>query len=146
MTFISALAAVHAQSPDDYLELTRDAIKMEKKAAITELMQLSKSESSPFWTLYNDYESKLYGVQNKRIALIRDFAANYQKMTNAKADELWLSYMSYEQELLKLKKSYYKKFKKVLTAGRAAQFFQAENKIEKLIDANVAAQIPLIGP
>jgi hypothetical protein len=45
---------------------------------------------------------------------------------------------------LKLKKSYYKKFKKILSAGDAARYFQIENKIEALINANLAAEIPLI--
>jgi len=52
--------------------------------------------------------------------------------------------MSYSQEVLKLKKTYYTKFKKILTAGKAARFFQAENKIETLINAELAFDIPLI--
>jgi hypothetical protein len=118
---------------------------MEKKAVITEVMQLTESESTPFWTLYNDYENKLYGAHNKRIAIIKDFAVNYQNLTDAKADQLWTNYMLYEQELLSIKKAYYKKFKKILPAGKAARLFQTENKIEKLIDVNLTAEIPLIG-
>jgi len=65
-------------------------------------------------------------------------------MTDEKADELWTNSMSYSQEVLKLKKTYYTKFKKILTAGKAARFFQAENKIETLINAELAFDIPLI--
>jgi len=135
----------YAQSVDDYIELTRDVIKTEKKAAIADVMQLSDAESTSFWTLYNEYESKQYGTQNKRIAIIKDFAANYENMDDVKADELWLNYLTYEQQLLKLKKAYYKKFKKILTPSQAARFFQAENKIQKLVDAHLASEIPLIG-
>ena len=136
--------AIYAQSENDYLELARDVLKTEKKAAIAEVMQLSEVESTPFWELYNEYQGKLYLVQNKRIALIRDFADNFENLSDEKADQLWINAMTYSQEVLKLEKQYYKKFKKILSAGKAARFFQAENKIETMIDAQLALEIPLI--
>lgn len=135
---------MYAQSSNDYLELSRDIIKMEKKTAIAEVMQLTEAESVPFWNLYNEYQGKLYLVQNKRIAIIKDFTENFDSLTNEKADELWISTLSYAQEILKLKKQYYTKFKKILPAGKAARFFQAENKIETMINAQLAMDIPLI--
>lgn len=136
--------SVYAQSDNDYLEIARDVLKTEKKAVIAEVMQLSQEESQPFWTLYNEYQSKLYLVQNKRIAIIQDFAENFENLTDEKADELWTGSMNYSAELLKLKKQYYSKFKKILPAGKAARFFQAENKIETMINANLALEIPLV--
>jgi len=136
--------AIYAQSVNDYLELARDVLKTEKKAAIAEVMQLTDVESNPFWELYNEYQGKLYLVQNKRIALIKDFANNYENLSDEKADQLWISAMAFNQEVLKLEKQYYKKFKKILPAGKAARFFQTENKIETMIDAQLALEIPLI--
>jgi hypothetical protein len=136
--------AIYAQTENDYLELARDVLKTEKKAAIAELMQLTETESTPFWELYNEYQGKLYLVQNKRIALIKDFADNFENLSDEKADQLWINAMTYSQEILKLEKQYYKKFKKILPAGKAARFFQAENKIETMIDAQLALEIPLI--
>ncbi|MEQ8304471.1 MAG: hypothetical protein RIB47_13830 [Cyclobacteriaceae bacterium] len=133
-----------AQSNNDYLELARDAIKVEKKAAITEAMQLTEAESQPFWSLYNEYESKLYPIQNKRIDLIKTYAERYEMLTNDKADELWTNYMSYQKELLTVKSTYYKKFKKILSPGKAVRFMQTENKIETLINAQLALEIPLV--
>ena len=132
------------QTENDYLEMSRSVLKVEKKAAIADVMKLTESESQPFWNLYNDYQGKLYTIQNKRIALIKVFAENYESLSNEKADELMVNYMKYQNELLKLKKSYYKKFKKILPAGKAARFFQAENKIETLVNAELALQIPMI--
>ena len=136
--------AIYAQSENDYLELTRDVLKTEKKAVIAELMQLSEAESTPFWELYNEYQGKLYLVQNKHIAIIKDFAENFETLTDEKADALWIDAMANSQELLKLEKQYYKKFKKILPAGKVARFFHAENKIETMIDAQLALDIPLI--
>jgi len=137
-------STINAQSDNDYLEIARDVLKTEKKAAIAEVMQLSEVESVPFWNLYNEYQGKLYTIQNKRIAIIKDFAEHYENLSDEKADELWVNSMAYQSELLKLKKGYYKKFKKILPAGKAARFFQAENKIETLINAQLAIDIPMI--
>ncbi len=133
-----------AQTENDYLEMSREVLKVEKKAAIADVMQLTEIESQPFWNLYNDFQAKLYTIQNKRIAIIKDFAENYESLSNDQADELLVNHLKYQTELLKLKKSYYKKFKKILPAGKAARFFQAENKIETLIDAQLALDIPMM--
>jgi hypothetical protein len=137
-------SSMNAQSDNDYLEISRDVLKIEKKAAITEVMDLSEVQSQPFWNLYNEYQGKLYTVHNKRIDGIKDFAKNYENMSDEKANELWVNFMGYQQDLLKLKKGYYKKFKKILPAAKAARFFQAENKIETLINAQLALEIPMI--
>ena len=134
----------HAQGIDDYIEIARDVLNTEKKAAVAQAMQLSDAESTPFWELYNEYNLEANRVHNQRIGLIKDFAKNYENLSDEKADELWMGMLSYQQELLKLKKAYYKKLKKIISPGDAARYFQIENKIEALINANLAAEIPLI--
>lgn len=138
------ISPVFAQTIDDYLEVARDVLNTEKKAVVAEAMTLSEAESAPFWEMYNEYNAELYQVHTERVNIIKDFAANYESMSNEKADELWTNSMSYQSELLKLNKKYYKKFKKILPAGKAALYFQVENKIATLINAELALEIPLV--
>jgi Skp family chaperone for outer membrane proteins len=138
------ISPVFAQTIDDYLEVARDVLNSEKKAVVAEAMTLSDSESGPFWEMYNEYNAELYKVHTKRVNIIKDFAANYESMSDAKADELWTNSMAYQAELLKLNKAYYKKFKKIVPAGKAALYFQLENKIATLINAELALEIPLV--
>ena len=140
--FIASMAM--SQTADDYIEILREVLKTEKKAAIAEVMMFSDQESEAFWPLYNEYDAKVYEVQTKRVKIIKDFAENYDNMTDEKADELMTSYMNYRQELLTLNKTYYKKFKKILPLGKAAKYFQAENKIAVLVDFQLATEIPFI--
>jgi len=144
LAIIFSSVQLFAQSEDDYIEIVRDVLKTEKKAAIAEIMELSTPESAPFWELYNEYNFELSKVQNERISLIKDFASNYENMTDEKADELWNGVLSFQQDALKLKKKYYKKFKKIIPAGKAAMYFQAENKIEAMVNASLALEIPFI--
>ena len=141
---ILLISPVFAQSIDDYLEVARDVLNTEKKAVVAEVMALSDAESGPFWEMYNEYNAELYKVHTKRVNIIKDFAENYETMTDEKADALWTSSMAFQSELLSLNKSYYKKFKKILPAGKAAMYFQLENKIAAMINAELAEGIPLV--
>ena len=140
------LIIIHAfsQSFDDYLEIVRDVLNTEKKAAVAETMALSEAESGAFWSLYNEYNAKLYEVHTERVNIIKDFAAQYESMTDEKADALVNRSLTYQTKLLKLNKSYYKKFKKILPATKAALYFQVEGKIDDLVNASLALEIPLV--
>lgn len=140
--FLASMA--FTQTADDYIEVLRSVLKTEKKAAIAEVMQLNEQESEVFWPLYNEFNEKMYTVQSKRVKIIKDYAASYANMTDEKADELWTASMNFKQESLNLTKQYYKKFKKILPAGKAAKYFQAENKIAALVDYQLAADIPMV--
>jgi len=144
ITLVLSTYLAKAQSTDDYIELARDILKTEKKSAIAEGMELTDAEIAPFWELYNEYNSKLSQTQNQRVALIKNYAQNYESMTDDKADELMKSYFKYQQDITKLKKSYYSRFKKILPKVKAARYFQLENKIQAMVDAKLAMEIPLI--
>ena len=134
----------YAQSDNDYVEMMRSVLKTEKKAAVAEAMQLTDAESGPFWELYKEYNDKMYVAQNKRIKAIKDFAKNYETLSDEQADEIWNLFLKFKQESAKLQKSYYKKFKKILPTGKAVRYFQVENKIEALVAAQLALEIPLV--
>lgn len=129
---------------NEYLEMSRDVLKSERKEAIAEVMSLNETQETAFWELYNEYESLNYDIQNKRIALIKDYAENYESMTNDKADALVREYFKFKELDSKLKYKYYKKMKKVIPATEAAKFTQANSKIDTLIDMELALDIPLI--
>jgi hypothetical protein len=136
-------AITFAQSANDYMELARDVIKTEKKAAIAEAMQLTDTESVPFWKLYNEYNNELADVNTKMINVIKDYANNYGKMTDDKAKQIWAENMKIKVEAAKLEKKYFKKFLKVIPPTKTVRYFQAENKIKALINAKLALEIPL---
>ncbi|MGB0390124.1 MAG: hypothetical protein ACPGD5_01040 [Salibacteraceae bacterium] len=133
-----------AQNNNDYLEYSRTVLNAEKKAIVSEAMMLSQEQSKIFWPLYNELNEKLFQVESKTYAVIIDYAENIEKMTDEKADELWTKATSAQAERYKLLNSYYGKFKKVLPAGIVVKYFQVENKIDIMIDAALAMEIPLV--
>jgi len=141
---VFAVSFIYAQTVDDYVELVRTQLKADKKVVVAEVLQLQPGEGDLFWPLYDEYNSSMYTIQTKRVKLIKDFAESYENMTAEKADELVLKMLSVKQELLTLDKKYYSKFKKVLPVTKVATYFQLENKIETLVNAKLAVEIPLL--
>jgi hypothetical protein len=45
---------------------------------------------------------------------------------------------------LKLRQSYLPKFRKVLSEKKVARYYQLENKVEAVIEYDIAKQIPLM--
>ncbi len=135
--------SIFAQTANDYLEVSRGVLKTEKKAAIAEAMQLSDTESQAFWPLYNEYNEKMYVINTDLFNTIQDYSKHYENMTDTKALELWANAEKVELELFKLKKTYFKKFLKILPPTKTVRYFQAENKIKALVDAELALEIPL---
>jgi hypothetical protein len=146
LSFIAVLALnfLYAQTVDDYIELVRTQLRADKKVVVAEVLQFQPGEGDLFWPLYDEYNQAMYAIQTKRVNLIKDFAANYDSMTPEKADELVLKMFSIKKELLTLDKKYYPKFKKVIPVTKAATYFQLENKIETLVNAKLAVDIPLL--
>jgi hypothetical protein len=143
IAFLFSLANVFAQDADSYIEVLKSEIKTDKKAIITETMQFTEQQSAAFWPVYNEFEHELDKLSSKRIANIKDFAANYDSLTDKKADELIKTSFSFLNDRLSLNEKYYKKFADVLTPIVAAKYMQLENQIQLILDLSIAANLPL---
>lgn len=141
--FLFSLANVFAQDTDSYIEVLKSEIKTDKKAIITETMGFTEQESQAFWPIYNEFEHELSKLSDKRISNIKDFATNYDSLSDKKADELLMNSFSYLEDRLNLNKKYYKKFAEALTPTVAAKYMQLENQIQLILDLSIAANLPL---
>lgn len=133
-----------AQDFNDYLEVSREVLKAEKKELIMDVMQFTSEESQAFWPLYNEYEQKKYQVDTKRFNMIQKFAENYETMSDQAASEIISEALAIDMERAKLDKAYAKKFLKILSPQRTVRYLQAERKIEALINAEISLQVPLL--
>lgn len=141
--FLFSLANVFAQDADSYIEILKSEVKTDKKAIITETMQFTEQQSAAFWPIYTEFEYELEKLSNKRIANIKDFAANYDSLTNEKADELISKSFDFLEDRMSLNKNYYSKFAEVLTPIVAAKYMQLENQIQLILDLSIAENLPL---
>jgi hypothetical protein len=139
-----SMQIVFAQDVDSYIELLKSDVKTNKKAIITEAMNFTEAQSKVFWPIYNEYEYELEKLANQRISNIKDFAANYDSISNQKADELIKNSFRFLEDRLNLNQKYYKKFAEALTPTVAAKYMQVEHDIQLILDIGIAANLPLI--
>ena len=141
-----AVAQVNPAFADvnDQIEMVRSLVRMERKTAVEQAMQLAPAESQGFWAVYNDYEAERTKVNDRAVKVITDYAAAYPDVGDARANTLLAESFDAESDLVALKKKYSKRFAKVLAPARVARFFQIERKLDAVQDLRVVAQIPLI--
>ncbi len=143
-TLLCCFFAASTYAQNSYMEIVRSTLKTEKKALIAEVMQLSDAESTGFWEVYNEYEQKQYTLNTDFYNVVMDFADNYENMSDEKAIELMNKVNKFDFATSKLDKIYLKKMLKVVSPQKALRFFQASRKIQTLINAELAAEVPLL--
>jgi hypothetical protein len=128
----------------DNMQIVREKLRADKKLLVSEALKVTDAESKDFWPVYESYQKELSGVNDRAIKLIEGYAKNYGSMTNEAAKKLVDDYLSIEGERMKIRQSYLPKFRKVLPDMKVARFYQLENKIQAVINYDLAAGIPMV--
>jgi hypothetical protein len=144
---VPAAAAIADEAQvNRYVEMLRQDIRDQKEDIIREVIVFKEGEgdkAAAFWNVYRDYQKDLKKVTDVQIALIKDYAVSYDKMTDAKAKELAKKVLANDKAALKLKEKYYEKFMKAMGASAANRFFQVENTLNSLIMLRINTELPL---
>src|SRR5262245_18052515 len=128
----------------DNMQIVREKLRADKKLLVSEAMKFSDAEAKGFWPVYESYQKELSGVNDRAIKLIQEYAKNYPSMTNEVAKKLIDDYLAVEGDRLKIRQSYLPKFRKVLPDMKVARFYQLENKLQAVINYDLAAGIPMV--
>ena len=132
-----------AQTDDD-IQLTRAVVQTERQAVVAANLGLSDTESAVFWPLYKEYRAAVDRATDARVALMKKYFASYETLTDEEASTLLDDFFTYEENLLKTRMTYAKKMRKVLPGKTVARFFQIENKMDTIIEYEMAGEVPLI--
>ncbi len=145
ITLIGFAGSVLAQDkPADNMDLVKEKIRTDKKLFIATNMQLTESEAKTFWPVYEAYQAELGKLRGREIKLIEEFAANYETMSDDVAKNLLDDSLSIESDRLKLRQSYLSKFRGVLPDKKVARYYQLANKIDAVLEYEMARRIPLV--
>jgi len=133
-----------AQSRDE-IAIVQGMWGMEKAALLSDVMRFSKPELEKFGPIYEKYMKERNKLGAERLKIIVEYADNYVKLDDAKADELTQRYLKNNAAIDKLQLKYYNKMKKEISAIRAAQWMQAEIYIQTMVRAEMQSAMPMIG-
>ena len=127
----------------DEIALTRSALQTRRQAIVTAAMDLTAAESQAFWPVYRDYRTDMAKVDDRLVDLILVYAANYDSLSDEMAGTILKDYLDIERARLDVKSRYVPRFQGVLPARKVTRFFQVDNKLDKRLQADLAAEIPL---
>ena len=135
--------AVSVQGQED-IEKARTDILANKKKIIAATLELREQEAAVFWPLYEEYQNAQRPVHDRSLRLIADYLREYETLTDEQAKIMLREVLNIEREQLRLKEIYVKKFSAVLSPKKVARYFQLENKIQSVIDYDLAKKIPVV--
>jgi hypothetical protein len=129
---------------DQDIQLLRKDLRSEKKQLIAANLNLTASEATNFWLVYDQYQGEYTKIGDAKLALIKEYADSWGTMT----DEQALDYLKRSEEIsesvIQLWKKYVPLVNRVLPGKKTATFFQLERRIEMLMDIQVASLLPLV--
>ena len=125
------------------LALTRASIQLRRQAIITSVMDLSPTESQTFWPLYREYRLEMAKVGDRVQKLLVDYSGQYDTLTDDQAKKIMKEWLSIEKAKMDVKGKYISRFQKILPARKVMRFFQADNKLDAVLNAQLASVVPL---
>lgn len=129
---------------DQYISLLRKDLRSGKKQFIAANLTLTDAEAQKFWPIYDKYAAETEKIYNGRLALIKEYGANIDKLTDAEAASLNKRSLDSDASMAQLRQKYVPLFAKVLGGRTEALFFQIDKRLALLIDLQLASEIPLV--
>jgi len=126
------------------IKMLRAEIGQDRRDIVAAAMLLTPSEGKTFWPLYDQYRAEMHTLGDRRVRLITDFIAHRETMSEDEAAKLTEEALAIEKARIAVKEDYVSKMSKALSARTVARFFQIDNKLDVVVDAELAARIPLI--
>lgn len=136
---------VSAQSNKEDVDFLQSIYGKDKKVITADFIQLDDTKKDAFWKLYDEYEVKRKELGRKRIALLEQYATDYNNMDDATTTKIIKEIASLGVQTDKLISTYHAKMQKAAGAKPAAQFFQLEVYFLSVIRVAIMENIPFIG-
>jgi hypothetical protein len=126
-----------------YAELLRSDVRALKVAILTEVMGFTADEDAKFWPIYREYDAEMSALGDERVALITDYAASYESLTDDVAARLAARAIDLEARRHAARARGYGKVKAALAPKTALRFVQVEHQLQLIIDLQISASLPV---
>ena len=134
-----------ADDLDQYLQLLKTDVRANAKEIVKKgMLTFTDEEAKRFWPIWDSYVAEREKFLDARVALILDYADNFDKMTDEKAQAL----LNRRFEQLKLRNQldvkYRPKFATALSPRRLVRFYQIQQELEVMIELRAISTIPMM--
>ncbi len=140
------MAAGAGDSTAMNMQILRDKVRADKKLVVAQNMQLTDSEASAFWPIYEVYQTDLGKINERIKKVILAYAAAYNSgpVTNEEAKKLMEEWLGAQDADVQLMRSYVPKLEKALPDMKVTRYIQIESKIRAIERYELSSQIPLV--
>jgi len=129
-------------SEDPFFRMT---FNEEKRALVQDFMDLSETDATAFWPIYNEYEQTRQQIGGARLKLAESYAKKYETLTDAQAEGFVSEAQRLRTEHRKLLEKYYKRMKKKTSPLVATKWLQMEEYFHTAIMWELYEEIPFVG-
>jgi len=85
-------------------------------------------------------------VNDVRYGLIKEYAKNYQSMTEDQANSYIKRWLSLDRDNTDLRLKFIPEFEKVVSRQKTAMFFQIDRRVAMMIELQLSSMVPLVSP
>jgi hypothetical protein len=140
----AAMPAPDVAAESNEFKMFRFATRMDKLEFIKQAMHLNAEQEKKFLEQYDRYDIELAALNDERLTIIKDYAANFESITDKDADKLVKRSLSFRKQRAALLEKYYAKVAKATSKVIAARFLQVEAVLQGASDVVIGASIPLM--
>ena len=131
---------------DKDIEMLRQDIRDQRKQIVALNLPLTADEATKFWPVFDQYRKDAIAPNDQRWAVIKEYAASYDTMTDAQAQSLMKRANAVDEQLLALRMRYVPAFEKVISPRKTALFYQIDRRVDLLINLQLSSAIPMVNP
>ena len=128
------------------IQLMRQDIRSERKKIVAANLPLTETEATKFWPVYDRYIGETIKVNDVRYGLIKEYAKNYQSMTEDQANSYIKRWLSLDRDNTDLRLKYVPEFERVVSRQKTAMFFQIDRRVGMMIELQLSSMVPLVNP
>jgi hypothetical protein len=138
-----ARGAGEGMSESDF-ELMRSDIRTKKASLIADRMKFTDREASAFWPVYRQYEADLAAINDKKVSIMKDYMSRHEALTEQQAKQLAEDVFDVDQKTLDLREKCFGALEKAIPAKTIVRWLQLERRLQLLVDAQLAKDLPVI--
>ena len=129
---------------DNDIEMLRQDLRDQRKQIVALNLPLTADEATKFWPIFDQYRKDAIAPNDQRWAVIKEYAANYDTMTDAQAQDYMKRANAVDFELLALRMRYVPMFEKAISPKKTALFYQIDRRVDLLINLQLSSTIPMV--
>lgn len=144
----STNAQQQPQSPnsvsDSDIEMLRENLRAQRKEIMAQNMVLTPDEATKFWPIFDQYRKEAIKPNDARWTLMKEYAANYNTMSDVQANDYIKRADAIDEQLLQLRMKYVPIFEKVVSSKKTALWYQIDRRIDLLINLQLSSVVPMV--